>query len=131
LLALAGDPGWAEALQSARPAIVPGLVLAEVDWHLRARRDDARRLLREVAGPAYAFEPPTVADLERAAAIDEKFKDLALGVVDASVAALGERLGVYRILTIDSDFAALRVGPRWDRAFELPVPLPTRRRPGR
>jgi hypothetical protein len=37
LYALAGEPGWAEALTLARPAIVPALVLAEVDWHLLGR----------------------------------------------------------------------------------------------
>ncbi len=48
LYALAGDEAYAKALKDARPAIVPGLVLAEVDWHLRKRREDMARLLREV-----------------------------------------------------------------------------------
>src|SRR3954465_2894217 len=36
---------------------------------------------------------------ERAREIDAKFSKAGLGLVDASIAALGERLGVYRVLT--------------------------------
>ena len=37
--------------------------------------------------------------------------------------ALAERLDVRRILTIDADFAAVRMGKPWRRAFELVVPI--------
>ena len=48
------------------------------------------------------------------------FKDLDLGLVDGTVAALAERRGIYRVLTTDRrDFSALRVGPRLSRALEL------------
>jgi hypothetical protein len=40
--------------------------------------------------------------------VDAKFEKLDLGLVDASIVALAERLGVSRVLTIDSDFAAVR-----------------------
>jgi predicted nucleic acid-binding protein len=123
LYALAGDEPYASALRSARPAIVPGLVLAEVDWHLRKRRADMARLLREVTQGTYAYEPVTVDDVARAAQVDKKFADLALGIVDASIVALAERLDVRRILTIDADFSAVRMGGRWSMAFELAVPL--------
>ena len=123
LYALAGDEAYASALRDARPAIVPGLVLAEVDWHLRKRREDMGRLLREVTQGAYAYEPMTFEDVERAAQVDKKFADLGLGIVDASIVALAERLDVRRILTIDGDFAAVRMGKRWSKGFELVVPL--------
>ncbi len=126
LCALAGDEGYAEALRAARPAIVPSLVLAEVDWHLRTRRTAAHRLLREIADGAYELEATTASDLLRAAEIDAKFADVDLGLVDASIAAIAERRGVHRILTIDSDFAAVRIGPRWDQHLDLAVPLPAR-----
>jgi hypothetical protein len=86
------------------------------------------RVLADVANGAYRHEPPTEADLRRAVEIDQRFKGLELGLVDASVAALAERLGVYRVLTIDSDFAALRVGPRYQRSIELACPLPPLKR---
>jgi predicted nucleic acid-binding protein len=123
LYALAGDEPYASALKDARPAIVPGLVLAEVDWHLRKRRGDMARLLKEVTQGAYAYEPATADDVARAAQVDKKFADLGLGIVDASIVALAERLDVRRILTIDADFSALRMGKRWNEAFELVVPL--------
>jgi predicted nucleic acid-binding protein len=123
LYALAGDEEYASALREARPAIVPALVLAEVDWHLRKRREDMGRLLKDVTQGAYAYEPMTFDDVERAAQVDRKFADLGLGIVDASIVALAERLDVRRILTIDSDFSAVRMGKRWRRGFELVVAL--------
>ena len=65
----------------------------------------------------------TFEDVERAAQVDKKFADLELGIVDASIVALAEQLDVRRILTIDGDFAAVRMGKRWRKAFELVVPL--------
>jgi predicted nucleic acid-binding protein len=127
LLALAGVPAYAEALSAARLCIVPGLVLAEVDWHLRSKRAQMRRLMSDLEAGAYAYEPPTPADLARAMRIDRKFGKLGLGLVDASIAALAERTGVHRVLTTDSDFAVLRIGARWRTALELVVP-PHRRR---
>lgn len=123
LCALAGDDGYAEALETARPAIVPGLVLAEVDWHLRRRRSDMHRLMKELDAGAYVYEPPTASDLSRAMVIDKKFADVGLGLVDASIAALAERTRIFRLLTTDSDFAAVRVGRAWRQALELIVPL--------
>ena len=123
LCALAGDEPYASALKDARPAIVPGLVLAEVDWHLRKRRADMARLLKEVTQGAYAYEAVTLGDVERAAQVDKKFADLGLGIVDASIVALAERLDMRRILTTDADFSAVRMGRRWNKAFELAVAL--------
>lgn len=120
---LAGDEAYAKALKEARPAIVPGLVLAEVDWHLRKRREDMARLLKEVTQGAYAYEPVTLEDVERAAQVDKKFADLGLGIVDASTVAMAERLDVRRILTIDGDFRVVRMGKRWSKGFELVVPI--------
>ena len=123
LFALAGDEPHATALQEARPAIVPSLVLAEVDWHLRKRPSDMERILREVTQGAYAYESMTIHDVERAAQVERKFSDLRLGIVDASIVALAERLDVRRILTVDSDFSAVRIGKRWRKGFELAVPM--------
>jgi len=129
ILALEGnEEQYVEALAAARPAIIPGLVLAEVDYWFQSRRKVMHDLLHDVASGAYEYEPPTVEDLERARQIDTKFSKNGLGLVDASVAALGERLGVHRVLTTDSDFVSVRIGKRWNVSFELAVPLPVRRR---
>jgi predicted nucleic acid-binding protein len=128
LWALAGEEAYAEALESARPAIVPTLVLAEVDWHLRSRRAAMHRILREIDEGRYVVEAPTKADLARAAQLDRKFPELGLGLVDASIAALAERLGTDRVLTIDRDLTVVRIGRGYRRALTLAVPLPKRRR---
>lgn len=123
-MALEGVSPFADTLAEARPAIVPGLVLAEIDWHLRRRRREMHRLMKDLKAGAYVYEPPTRADLARAMEIDAKFASLGLGLVDASIAALSERLGIERVLTTDSHFLAVRVGPGWRRRLEPVVPLP-------
>lgn len=124
LNALAGDEPWAAAVEDSGELIVPGLVLAEVDYHLRRQRRAMQRLLKDLESGAYRYEPPTVADLARARELDQKFKKVDLGLVDASIAALAERIGVVRVLTIDSDLVAVRFGPHYRSSFELACPLP-------
>ena len=115
-------PEYEEILKSASLIIVPGLVLAEVDYFLREDRSAMRKLVGELFDPAtrYDYEPPLPSDIARALELDAKFKSLNLGLVDGTVAAIAERRQVYRVLTTDRrDFGALRVGPRLTRALEL------------
>ena len=115
-------PEYEQILLSAAAVIVPGLVLAEVDYFLRAERKAMRRLIAEIFDPAtrYEYELPLPADIARALELDAKFEALGLGLVDGVVAAIAERRRVYRVLTSDRrDFAAIRVGPRLSRALEL------------
>jgi predicted nucleic acid-binding protein len=115
-------PDYETALTSASLVIVPGLVLAEVDYFLRDERAAMRKLIAEIFDPGtrYEYESPRPSDLVRALELDAKFKDLNLGLVDGTIAALAERRQVYRVLTTDRrDFSALRVGPRLSRALEL------------
>ena len=115
-------PEYETALRSANSVIVPALVLAEVDYFLRDQRAAMRKLIAEIFDPGtrYEYELPRPSDLVRALELDAKFKDLNLGLVDGTVAALAERREVYRVLTTDRrDFSALRVGPRLSRALEL------------
>jgi predicted nucleic acid-binding protein len=121
----AGQPSFPEyerILTSAAAVIVPGLVLAEVDYFLRAERRAMRRLIAEIFDPAtrYEYELPLAADIARALELDAKFEELGLGLVDGMVAAVAERRGVYRVLTSDRrDFGTLRIGPRLSRALDL------------
>ena len=115
-------PDYETVLTSASLVMVPALVLAEVDYFLRDRRAAMRKLTAEIFDPGtrYEYESPLPSDLVRALELDAKFKDLNLGLVDGTVAALAERREVYRVLTTDRrDFSALRVGPRLSRALEL------------
>ena len=115
-------PKYEAVLTSASLVIVPGLILAEVDYFLRAERVVMRKLVAEIFDPAtrYEYELPLPSDLVRALELDAKFKDLRMGLVDSTVAAVAERRRVYRVLTIDRrDFSAIRVGPRFSQPLEL------------
>jgi predicted nucleic acid-binding protein len=118
----ASFPEYERILRSASLVIVPGLVLAEVDYFLRENRGAMRRLVAEIFDPAtrYEYELPLPSDIVRALELDARFAELNLGLVDGTVAAVAERRRVYRVLTTDRrDFAAIRLGPRLTRALEL------------
>ena len=109
-------------LTSASLIIIPGLVLAEVDYFLRENRRVMRKLVAEVFDPGtrYEYELPLPSDVVRALELDAKFKNLSLGLADGTVAAVAERRQVYRILTTDRrDFGVIRVGVRFTRVLEL------------
>lgn len=115
-------PEYESALTSASLVIVPGLVLAEVDYFLRDERAAMRKLVAEIFDPAtrYEYELPLPSDIVRALEFDAKFKEMNLGLVDGTVAALAERRKVYRVLTIDRrDFSTIRVGQRFTQELEL------------
>ena len=120
-----GLPAWpdfAVALVNASAVIVPALVLAEVDYFLRAERTAMRKLIAEILDPAttYELEPVIPTDLVRAMEVDAKFQSLELGLVDSMVAAVAERRRVYRVLTIDrADFSALRLGSHYRKPLTL------------
>jgi predicted nucleic acid-binding protein len=108
------------AIDRARARYVPGLVVAELDYFLRDERAAMQAFMQDVARGAFIYAPPPLHQLVRAMAIDEDYADLGLGLVDASIVALAEELGVYRIATRDvRDFAAVRL--RNGRALELVV----------
>jgi predicted nucleic acid-binding protein len=115
-------PEYANALRRAVVVVVPALVLAEVDYFLRSERAAMRKFVAELFDPAttYEFETVLPSDIVRALQLDAKFHELALGLVDGTVAAVAERRHIYRVLTTDHrDFSALRVGERYDKALTL------------
>ncbi|HET8562915.1 MAG TPA: PIN domain-containing protein [Candidatus Binatia bacterium] len=115
-------PEYEAVLTSARLVIVPALVLAEVDYFLRDERSVMRKLMAEIFDPQtrYDYEPPIPIDMIRALELDARFKELNLGLVDGTVAAVAERRRVYRVLTTDRrDFGVIRIGPRLTRALDL------------
>ena len=100
--------------------IVPSLVLAEVDYwcHERLGTEAWLVFLDDVLAGVYRNEPPSLADLARCRALQQRYDDLRLGVVDASVIALAERLGETTIATLDHrHFAVVR--PRHADALTL------------
>ena len=109
-----------QAIDRARTRYVPGLVLAEVDYFLRDERRAMVAFMNDLAKGAFTYAPPTAGQLARAMEIDERYDDLGLGLVDASVVVLAEDLGIQRLATRDvRHFAAVRL--RDSSAFELVV----------
>jgi predicted nucleic acid-binding protein len=83
--------------------VVPSLVLAEVDYWCRRRLkpQDWLTFLEDVVAGAYRLVHPTPTDLERCLELQQTYADLDLGVVDASVIALAERMGEHKLATLD------------------------------
>jgi uncharacterized protein len=99
------DHGSCAALltEAEEDLVVPALVLSELDYWCAERLDRSVWLafLDDVLAGAYRVEPPTGADLERCRAVQEQYADLGVGVVDASVLAVVERLGEGKLATLD------------------------------
>lgn len=109
-----------KAIDEARTRYVPGLVLAEVDYFLRNERRAMQVFVQDLARGAFTYAPPTVGQLSRAMEVDRRFADLGLGLVDGSVVALAESVGIRRLATRDvRHFAAVRL--RDGRSFDLVV----------
>jgi predicted nucleic acid-binding protein len=91
--------------------VVPGLVLAELDYwcHERLDADVWLAFLDDLLEGAYRAEHPTDHDLRRCRALQAQYGDVGLGVVDASVLALVERLDEDKVATLDRrHFAVVR-----------------------
>lgn len=98
--------------------VVPALCVAEA-CHLIGRRAGARieaAFLRALERED--VRPPVPEDWPRMAELVERYRDLPLGGVDASVVALAERIGATRLITLDRrHFSVVR--PRHCERFEL------------
>jgi uncharacterized protein len=109
------------ALESTPPPwILSPFVLAELDYLLATRmgQDAERALLAEVGRGVYRLEPMDAADIEAAERVIGRYRDLEIGLADASVVVLAHRYGVRDVLTLDErHFRALR-GPG-GRPFRL------------
>lgn len=107
------DHGRCAALLTgtAEDLVVPTLVLAELNyWCARRLSPDAWLIfLDDVIAGAYRIEPPIAADLARCRHLQAQYRDLALGIVDASVLALAERLDEPKLASLDQrHFRAVR-----------------------
>lgn len=85
-------------------------MLADVDYFLRDERQAMHVFMQDLAGGAFTYAPPTVGQLSRAMAVDRRFADLGLGLVDGSIVALAESLSIRRLTTRDvRHFTAVRL----------------------
>ena len=120
----ADDPDHARCVQALNDAqedlVVPALVLAELDYWCARRLPPHAWIvfLDDLLAGAYRLESPTRADLSRCRDLQTRYRQLALGVVDASVVALAERLREPKVATLDHrHFRAVR--PGHVAAFEI------------
>ena len=108
------------AIERARTRYVPALVLVEVDYFLRHERRAMRAFMQDVIRGAFTCAQAPLDQLARAMEIDRHYEDLGLGLVDCSVVALAETLGIRRLATRDvRHFAAVRL--RDGSSFDLVV----------
>ncbi len=103
-----------------RPLLVPELVVTEVSYLLGDRIGPHAEIGfgRSIAAGEIVVEPVLESEWSPIAELMERYSDLPLGIVDASVVALAERHGVGEIATLDHrHFAVVR--PRHVTAFAL------------
>lgn len=83
--------------------VVPALVLSELDYWCHARLSGAVwcAFLEDILGGAYEVVPPSLDDLQRCLSLQRTYSDLEVGVVDASILALAERLTEIKVATLD------------------------------
>lgn len=109
------------ALEAAAPPwILSPFVLAELDYLLATRvsQDSERALLAEVGRGVYRLEPFDAADIERVERLIGRYREMEIGLADASLVVLANRYGVRDLLSLDErHFRTLR-GPG-GRAFRL------------
>ena len=97
--------------QTEEDLVVPTLVLAELDYWCHRRLDANAWItfLEDLLDGAYRLEETTTSDLRRCRELQTQYADQTLGVVDASVLALVERLAEDKLATLDHrHFAVVR-----------------------
>jgi predicted nucleic acid-binding protein len=83
--------------------LVPAAILSEVDYLLGAKLGVKAELdlLDDILAGAFTLEPFSLADLRRSRELIDQYCSLDIGLADAAVIAVAERVGTRRILTVD------------------------------
>lgn len=95
------------------PLLMPMLTIAEAGYLLEGRLDAAAELgfARAIELGEIVPEPVHETDWPRITTLVGRYVDLPLGIVDASVVAVAERLGLREIATLDRrHFSTVRPG---------------------
>jgi predicted nucleic acid-binding protein len=85
------------------PLYLPTILVAEIDYLVSTRlgADAELDFLDSLIEGAFTLIGPTTQDLTRCRELVVQYRDLRLGIADASVVATAERLALARILTVD------------------------------
>ena len=100
--------------------VVPPLTLGEIDYWCRKHGADVAlaQFVGDIRRGAYELASLPLGDVDRAVDLADTYRELDLGIVDASVVALAERLKVTQVLTLDRrGFSVVR--PRHCAALTL------------
>lgn len=106
--------------RASRPLLVPALVVTEVAYLLvdRIGADAEVAFAKSISSGELLVEPVSPRDWERILELVARYRDMALGIVDASIVALAERLDTATIATLDKrHFSAIR--PKHVEMFNL------------
>jgi hypothetical protein len=103
-----------------RSAVLPSPVLVEADHLIRTRAGaaSARMFLKSIAEGAHEVAYMTAGLMRRARELDDKYADLNLGYVDASVMAIAER---HELPIFTFDFTDFRATESSDGPWRLAI----------
>lgn len=107
-------------VRSADQLVLPGLVAAEAAWLIGSRLGPVTEaaFVASIAAAEFALADLTETDWARCAELIQQYADLDLGLVDASLVAVAERLKITTVASIDRrDLLVVR--PAHCDAFEL------------
>jgi len=120
----ADDAGYAATTNvvesEAGPLFLPVILLAEIDYLLASRlgADAAFQFVEAVEQGDFTLVPLLDVDLVRCRELLVQYRDLEIGLADATIVAAAERLAIPRLLTHDQrHFRALQ--PRGFQHFVL------------
>jgi uncharacterized protein len=106
--------------QSDGPLLIPSPVMGEMGYLLQSRVGPRAEVtfLKSFGGNGFRIAELEDGDIRRMAELVESYLDLPLGIVDAAVVAIAERLALTEIATLDHrHFSVVR--PRHVGAFSL------------
>jgi uncharacterized protein len=110
----------AQLLDQRTDLLITSAVAAETAWMIESRLGAFAEsmFVASIAKQEIVVVDLTLADWSRASTLIAEYHDLGLGLVDASVVAVAERLGLTAIATMNyRDFSVVR--PNHVAAFEL------------
>lgn len=105
---------------SVGPFVIPTPTLCELDhlFDTRSQQTATQRLLGDIRAGAFVLQDLVPQDYERVMRILDRYEDLDVGFVDASVLAVVERLDEPKLATLDRrHFSTMR--PRHVDSLEL------------
>jgi predicted nucleic acid-binding protein len=105
------------------PYVLSPFALAELDYLTLSRGSVAPELalLRQVANEAYELASFDARDVAAAADVIERYRDLGIGLADASIVVLAGRYRTDRVLTLDERHLRTLRTPSGDPFVVLPA----------